>query len=173
MRLTPDLLAALPAAIERPRYDRATVACGVVHLGIGAFHRGHQAWYLDRLLEEAPGPWGIVGASLKRPDMRDSRGPQDGLYPLVPRGAGATGFRVIGTVRQLVVAPENPPALVARMAAPATRLVTLTVTEKGYCLDGAGRLDPKHPEIVADLAQPDRPTTALGFLLAMLRERRA
>ncbi len=171
--LTPGTLARLPKAIERPGYDRATLECGVVHLGIGAFHRAHQAWYLDRLLHQQPGPWGIVGASLKRPDMRDRLGPQDGLYTLVTRGEAGTTFRVIGTVRQVLVAPEDPAALVRRLADPATRVVTLTVTEKGYCLDGTGRLDPRHPEIQADLANPDRPATALGFLAAALRARRA
>jgi fructuronate reductase len=166
-------LAGLPAAVARPAYDPADLPIGVVHLGIGAFHRAHQAWYLDQLAAR-PGAWGISGVSLRRPDMRDRLAPQDGLYTVIERDGDARRFRVVGTVREVLVAPENPAAVLARLTDPGTRLVTLTITEKGYCLDPATRrLDRNHPDLVADAADPSRPSSAIGYLIEALRRIRA
>jgi fructuronate reductase len=137
-RLGDATLASLPADVARPAYDRARIACGVVHLGVGNFHRAHQAVAFDDLLATGDPRWGVCGASLVRPAMRDALAPQDGLYALLVRDGAGTRVRVVGALRELRVAPEAPGALVARIAKPDTRLVTLTITEKGYDDDGPG-----------------------------------
>jgi len=174
-RLSNRLLSGLPADIARPAYDRATLTPGIVHLGLGAFHRAHMAAYIDDLLGGDPAAlWGIIGVSLKRPDTRDALGPQDGLYTLVLNGAGGSEYRVIGSIMDVLVAGEDPKRLVDLMASEAVRIVSLTVTEKGYCHDPAtGRLDETHPDIIADLANPDAPVSAPGFIVAALARRKA
>jgi fructuronate reductase len=152
---------------------RQDLSCGIVHLGVGAFHRAHQAVYTELALEQAPGPWGICGVSLRRPGMRDRLAPQDGLYTVAQRDGARTRLRVIGCLKQLLVAPEDPAAVIERVAAPATAIVSLTVTEKGYCHDPAsGRLDWAHADIRHDLAEPERPRSAVGMLVAGLARRR-
>jgi fructuronate reductase len=173
MRLSDATLHALPAAVARPRYDRAAVTPGIVHLGLGAFHRAHQAAMTETVLEAGARDWGIVAASLRSAGTRDALAPQDGLYTLSVQDDGAEALRVIGALRGLHVAPENPDALVAAMADARVRIVSLTVTEKGYCHDPAtGLLDEAHPDIRHDLATPHAPRSAPGFLLAALRRRR-
>ncbi|MFB9971206.1 mannitol dehydrogenase family protein [Pseudoroseomonas cervicalis] len=173
-RLGPDSLAALPDAIARPRYDRAALRPAIVHLGLGAFFRAHGALYTEDVLNAQGGDWGIVGASLQRPDQRDRLAPQQGLYTAIEHGPEGARARVVGNLLGVLVAPEDPAALVARLADPETHIVSLTVTEKGYCHDPAtGRLRPDHAEIRADLEQPDAPRSAPGFLVAALRRRRA
>lgn len=172
-RLSPATLAGLPASIRRPAYERAALKPGIVHLGLGAFARGHLAEYTEDALEQRFGAWGIVGASLQRPDQRDRLKPQDGLYTLLKRAPAGPELRIIGSVLEVLVAPESPAALVARLAAPETRIVSLTVTEKGYCHDPAtGRLKADHPDIVHDLANPGAPRSAVGMLVAGLKARR-
>ena len=173
-RLSSTTLATLPAAVRRPGYDRARLSPGIVHLGLGAFARGHLCEYTEDALALEFGAWGIVGASLQRPDQRDRLKPQDGLYTLLKRAPGTPDLRVIGCVLDVLVAPEDPQALVARLAAPETRIVSLTVTEKGYCHDPAtGRLKADHPDIVHDLDNPQAPRSAVGLLVAGLAARRA
>ena len=155
-----------------PRYDRQLVTTGIVHLGVGAFHRAHQAVYVDDCLAAGETEWGIVGASLRSTDTRDALAPQDGLYTLAVQDSSGETLRVIGSERELLVAPENPAALVARMADPATRIVTLTVTEKAYLRNSAGDLDLSHADIAWDLANPDGPRTVHGFLTEALAKRR-
>lgn len=169
-------LATLPraaAAVRRPDYDRGAVAPGIVHLGVGAFARAHIFAYIDALLARDPA-WGIVGASLRRADMHDALAPQDWLYTLAVRSGAGTDLRVIGSLLDILVAPADPGALVARLADPRTRIVTLTITEKGYCHDPAtGDLDPGHPDIRRDLAAPETPGSAPGLILRALEARRA
>ena len=173
-RLSNATLGALPAAVKTPTYDRGDVTIGIVHLGIGAFHRAHQAVYMDDVLASGDHRWGILGASLRSPETRDALSPQDGLYTIAVRSAAGTEHRVIGSVTRLLVAPENPEALIAAMADPKVKIVSLTVTEKGYCIDPAtGRLDEQHPDIRHDGANPDQPKSAPGYLLAALYRRRA
>ena len=156
-----------------PRYDRTKLKTGIVHLGVGAFHRAHQAVYTDGVLARDP-RWGIIGASLRAPDTRDALRPQQGLYALSLRDGTGERLRVIGSLREVLVAPESPQGLVAAMAVPDVRIVSLTVTEKGYCHDPAtGRLREDHPDVQHDLAHPAAPRSALGFILAALRVRRA
>ncbi|MBO0902026.1 mannitol dehydrogenase family protein [Jiella sonneratiae] len=172
-RLSLQTLDALPATAARPAYDPRRVTPGIVHLGVGAFHRAHQAVYLDDLLAGDP-QWGIVGASLRRADMRDALQPQDDLFTVAVRSGEGTSLRVVGSIRQILVAPEDPQALLAAMCDPAIRIVSLTVTEKGYCHDPAtGDLNPDHPDVKADLDNPQAPTSAPGLLVEALRRRRA
>ena len=173
-RLTTRTLSSLPDAVRRPAYDRASLAPGIVHLGLGAFARAHLCEYTEDALALEFGAWGVVGASLQRPDQRDRLAPQDGLYTLLKRAPAGPELRIIGCVGEVLVAPESPAALIANLAAPETRIVSLTVTEKGYCHDPAtGRLKADHPDIVHDLANPDAPRSAVGILVAGLERRRA
>ncbi|WP_238346368.1 mannitol dehydrogenase family protein [Luteimonas saliphila] len=169
-RLADATLAALPAQVQRPAYDRAATTIGIVHFGPGAFHRAHQAAYLDDLLADEPG-WAICAVSLHSAGVRDALQPQDGLYTLALLD-GPPRLRVVGAIRELRYAPQQRDAVMARLADPAVRLVTLTITEKGYCLSPDG-VDAAHPDIAHDLATPDAPTSAIGWLVAGLRQRRA
>jgi len=172
-RLTNAAIATLPKSVARPAYERSAVTPGIVHLGIGAFHRAHQAVTVDDLLKDEP-DWGIVGASLRSPDTRDALREQDWLYALSVRSGEGERLRVIGSVVDVLVAKEERERLLAVMADPRTRIVSLTVTEKGYCHDPAtGQLDEAHPNIRRDLAQPSAPTTAPGLIVEALARRRA
>ena len=173
-RLSPQAMAILPDEVERPGYDRAGVAAGVVHLGVGAFHRAHQAVVFDDLIRRGDRRWAIRGASLRSPDVRDRLAPQDGLYTLVVRDGAAERCRVIGALREVLVATEAPAGLVEALAAPGAHIITLTVTEKGYRLDPAsGALRQDDPDVAADLLDLSAPRTAPGFLTAALAARRA
>ncbi|QYF87725.1 mannitol dehydrogenase family protein [Brevundimonas sp. PAMC22021] len=173
-RLNQAALADLSAEVERPGYDRASVRTGVVHLGIGAFHRAHQAVVFDDALKAGDLRWGVLGASLRSPGVRDQLQPQDGLYTLVVREGRNEALRVVGACKGVLVAPEDPAALVAAMAHADVHIVTLTVTEKGYRLDPAtGDLLTDDPDVAADVADIARPRTAPGFIVAALRARRA
>jgi len=174
IRLNDANLRLLPDEVARPRYDRSGVRTGIVHLGLGAFHRAHQAEFTDDCLNAGETGWGIAAASLRNPDTRDALLPQDGLYTLALRENADQVLRVIGAINQTFVAPEDPGALIAVMADPAVRIVTLTVTEKGYTAniaDGDLRLD--DPGVQHDLAHPHSPRTALGFVAQALAMRRA
>ena len=172
-RLSNADLADLPDEVERPGYDRAAVKTGVVHLGIGAFHRAHQAVVFDDALRSGDLRWGILGVSLRSPGVRDQLNPQDGLYSVVVRDGVADRTRIIGAVQGVLVAPEDPAAVVAAMASPDVHIVSLTVTEKGYRLDPAsGGLLTGDAGVAADLADLSKPRTAPGFLVAALAERR-
>ncbi|MGO4440575.1 mannitol dehydrogenase family protein [Rhizobium sp. RAF56] len=172
MKLSRATLPNLPPVVRQPAYDPASVTIGIVHLGIGAFHRAHQAAFTDAVLADDLS-WGICGASLRSPDTRDALKPQDGLYTLAVRDGGGEELSVIGSVVELLCAPDDPEALLARMADPKTRIVSLTITEKGYCHNPAtGTLDEAHPDIVHDLQNPETPKTAIGFIAEALDRRR-
>jgi len=168
--LSAATLAALPADVARPDYALDDVRIGIVHFGPGAFHRAHQAAYMDALLREHPA-WGICAVALNSTGVRDALRPQDGLYTLATLDTQRS-LRVIGAIRELLGARDEPAAVLARLAEPAVKLVTLTITEKGYCLAGED-LDTAHPDIAHDLAAPQTPRSAVGYLVAGLRERRA
>lgn len=173
-RLSKETLASLPAEVTVPGYDRAQVKTGVVHLGIGAFHRAHQAVVFDDALASGDLRWGVLGASLRSPGVRDQLNPQDGLYTLVVRDGAHERLRVIGASRGVMVGPEDAAALVAAMADADVHIVTLTVTEKGYRLDPAtGDLLLEDADVAADLADITAPRTAPGFIVAALRARKA
>jgi fructuronate reductase len=170
-RLSDETLANARGGAWPGAYDRAGVEIGVVHLGPGAFHRAHQAPVFDALLASDP-RWGVCGVSLRSPAVRDALAPQDGLYTMVELDAEVR-VRIVGSMKQLLTAAETPAAVLERLASPHTRLITLTITEKGYCLTPAGELDLAHPDIAFDLAQPASPRSAVGWLTAGLRARRA
>ncbi len=174
MRLSAATLDRLPANVAVPRYDRDAVRRGVVHLGIGAFHRAHQAAIFEAALASGDLRWGVTGVSLRSAGVRDQMAPQDGLYTLLVRDGEGERTQVIGAVREVLVAPEDPAAVVAALASPDTHLVTLTITEKGYKLDRAGGgLLRDDPDVAHDLASLEAPRTAAGFLVAGLAARRA
>ncbi|TPK99995.1 mannitol dehydrogenase family protein [Mesorhizobium sp. B2-4-14] len=172
-RLSGKTVQALPAAVATPSYDRSRIVPGLVHLGVGAFHRAHQAAYVDDCLAAGETDWGITGVSLRSADTRDALAPQDGLYTLAIRGSGGERLQVIGSVGSMLVAPEDPDAVLAALTDPHTRIVTLTITEKAYLRAAGGGLDTTHPDIVHDLANPGAPRTAHGFLAEALARRRA
>ena len=156
------------------RSDAPMPAVGVVHLGLGAFFRAHGARYFEALMAEEGGDWGILGVSLKSPTQSERLTPQGGAYTaleLAPEGPVAHHMEV---VQQVLVAPQDPEAVLAALAAPAVKLVTLTITEKGYCHHPAsGKLNRDHPDIAADLADAQRPASALGYLVRAIAARRA
>jgi fructuronate reductase len=159
--------------IARPPYDPRSVGIGIVHLGIGAFHRAHQAIYTDDALEQKGGAWGICGVSLRSADVRDRMTPQDGLYTAVEKSPAGVQRRIIGSVREVLFLGEEREKIDARLVDPATQIVTLTVTEKGYCHDPAtGRLNFAHPDIVHDLGHPNEPASVVGLLVSALKARR-
>lgn len=172
IRLSEDTTWQLPEAVARHGYDRTAVTAGIVHLGVGAFHRAHQAAYIDECLAAGETQWGIIAASLRSTDTRDALLPQDGLYTLAVRASQKEALQIVGAIIDVRVAPENPAALVAAMADPAIRIVTLTVTEKAYLRKADGSLDISHPDIQADLANPLKPRSIYGFILAALVMRR-
>ena len=152
-------------------YDRSRVTSGIVHLGVGAFFRAHVAVYVDDILAIDPG-WGIIGASLRRGDTRAALAPQDFLYTLVVRSGAGTTTRIVGALLDVIDATTGRDALLAAMADPRVRIVSLTITEKGYCHDPAtGELDLRHPDIANDLAHPAEPVSAPGFIVEALARR--
>jgi fructuronate reductase len=168
-RLAPSTLPGIPQTVVRPAYDRAATHVGIVHLGAGAFHRAHQAVYVDDLLADEP-RWAISAVSLNSRDVRDALQPQDGLYTLALLGE-TPQLRVIGAIREVLAAREQGGQVLQRLADPHVRIVTLTITEKGYCLVGEN-LDLAHPDIVHDLASPRTPVSAIGYIVEGLRRRR-
>jgi fructuronate reductase len=170
-RLSNGTLSLLHPGVSRPAYDRRAITAGIVHLGVGAFHRAHQAVYVDDCLGAGEKEWGILGASLRSPDTRDALAPQDGLYTVAFEGSAGVQLRVVGALLRLIVAPENPATLLAALSDPAIRIVSLTVSEKAYLRGADGALDLNHPLIAADLAQPARPRTLHGFIVGALAAR--
>ena len=162
--------------LTRPAGTRPGI--GIVHLGLGAFFRAHGALYVEEAMAasggDSGGDWGIVGVSLVRPDQRDRLAPQNFAYTAVKLGPKGETCRIVSVVTDVLVAREDPEAVLALMTNPAVRIVTLTVTEKGYCHEPAtGALNATHPDIVHDLAHPDAPRSAPGFLVRALQRRRS
>jgi mannitol 2-dehydrogenase len=166
----------LPADVERPRYDRGRLTPGIVHIGLGNFHRAHQAWYTHRLMQEGGArDWAILGAGVRPYDaaMRDRLLAQDCLTTLVELAPEGRMAEVTGAMIDYLPIEEGNGPLIEAMADPRIRIVGLTVTEGGYYLDpGTGGLDRGHPDIVHDAARPDRPRTAFGAMVAALGRRR-
>jgi fructuronate reductase len=138
--LSESTLGRLPADLARFAYDRAAQKTGIVHFGIGAFHRAHQAWYTDHAMSRGERDWAIAGVSLRSAAVAEQLNPQDGLYTLTERGE-ACATRVIGAVREVLVGGPDSATIVARVAAPECRIVSFTVTEKGYARAADGSLD--------------------------------
>ncbi len=165
-----------PAPLAPP-YDRSAITTGIVHMGVGGFHRSHQAMYVDRLIRQGHArDWGICGIGLMPADtrMRDALAGQDHLYTLVLKHPGGKReSTVIGSIHNYLYAPDNPRAVLDLMCAPTTRIVSLTVTEGGYNIDDAtGAFRTTSPGAVHDAAHPQDPTTSFGFIVEALRRRR-
>ena len=159
--------------IEVSGYPRSKGA-KVLHVGVGAFHRGHLAPYFDTMNARIDDPWLIQGASLQTPSAGQQLNPQDGLFLHQTCSAGEHRYRIIRSVLQVSYVADEPDDLIAHIAAPDTQLLTLTITEKGYCLDPAtGLLDQQHHLIQHDLRTDGAPKTAIGFIVRGLQQRRA
>ncbi|NOC83111.1 mannitol dehydrogenase family protein [Ruegeria sp. HKCCD6228] len=163
-------------AVERPRYDRTTLQPGIVHIGVGNFHRAHQAWYLHRLMQEGKAhDWAIIGAGVRPYDaaMREKLLAQDCLTTLIELDPKKVSAEVIGSMIDYLPIEDGNGALIITMAEPAIRIVAMTVTESGYYIDPVTKeFDSNHPDIQHDAAHPDSPRTAFGAMVAALRLRR-
>lgn len=171
-----DLLAKKPANVQVPSYDRAAITAGIVHLGVGGFHRSHQALYLDELAEKhSVRDWGICGVGIMPQDaaMNEALNKQDCLYTLVERSGKNSSARIIGSLVEYIFGYEQPDKVFAKLSDPNVKIVTMTATEGGYCFDqGTGELDFNHPGIQNDLKNPGKPQTIFGYLSEGLKRRR-
>lgn len=167
--LHPSTLSHLPTAIEQPGYNRDTTEIGIVHLGPGAFHRAHQAVYTEQALAEG-GNWQICGVSLRSDTLKQALAPQDNLYTLmiVDREPAVS---IIGSLKEVLVLKDDRQTVMARMCAAQTCIISLTITEKGYCLDSQDCLDLSHSDIQYDLSHPQTPRSTIGLLTAALAQR--
>jgi mannitol 2-dehydrogenase len=171
-------LKSLGERLPVPAYERSLVTPGVVHFGVGGFHRAHQAMYHDRLMNEGNSlDWGICGVGVLAADrlMRDALDAQDGLYTLVRKDSDGTWEpRVMGSIVEYLFAPDDPQAVIEKMAAPSTRIVSLTITEGGYNIsDITGEFDAANPDVVRDLDPDAVPRTAFGLITEALQRRRS
>ena len=178
MKLNTTNLADLPSDVARPAYDRGKLKVGIVHFGVGGFHRAHQAMYLDRLMNAGEAlDWGICGVGVMPSDrrMRDALKSQDGLYTLMLKPAsGHYQAAVIGSIVDFLYAPDDPEAVLEMMAAPTTRIVSLTITEGGYNFHPVtGEFDLGNAAVAHDLAPGAVPKTVFGLVVEALRRRKA
>lgn len=174
--LSDRTLADLPQGIRVPRYDRSALTPGIVHIGLGNFHRGHQAWYLHRLMDDGLAQdWAIIGAGVRAPDaaQRDRLLAQDCLTTLIELDPKGKSAEICGSMVDFLPVEAGNAALITRMARPDIRIVALTVTEGGYYQTADGGFDADHADIRHDAANPDTPRTAFGAMVAALRLRRA
>ena len=166
----------LDPQIHIPKYDRQKVGQSIMHVGVGGFHRAHQALYMDDLFNQGSDPrWGYCGVGLLKHDarIRDVMISQDCLYTLVERSLEGDKARIIGSIVNFLLGPDDPEKVIEQMASPQTRIVSLTITEGGYYIDQAtGDLDEKNPDIQYDLAHPHEPRCSFGYLLEALDRRR-
>jgi mannitol 2-dehydrogenase len=169
-------LSALPSEIARPNYDRAALRPGILHIGVGNFHRAHQAVYLDDLFNRGRNlDWALLGAGVRTGDeaMRRALEPQDWLTTVVELEPGANAARITGSMVGFVPVGEDARGIVEALDDPGLRIVSLTVTEGGYCIDPAtNSFNPEHPEIRYDAAHMGAPKGVFGVLVAALRRRR-
>ncbi|WP_117195997.1 mannitol dehydrogenase family protein [Rhizobium terrae] len=162
----------LSAAVVKPAYDRAALKPGIVHIGLGAFHRAHQAVYTDEALGHSFGDWGVVGVSLRSVDIVHDLRAQDELYSVITRSGAGDSARVVGSIVRSLSGTEDRDEILALLADPATKIVTITVTEKAYGLDPvSGGLDRNHPSVAADLLSPTTPVGVIGYIVEGLSRR--
>lgn len=170
--LGPSLLARLPKSVQRPGYYRAALAAGMAHIGVGAFHRCHQAEYTDDLLSRRFERWGVVGINIRNPHLGDTLGRQAGLYTRLIRDDSRIEARVIGSILSVVDSQASPAPALDVLASSDVDVITLTVTEKGYChRPASGALDWEHPDIINDLANPQAPRSLPGLIARALELR--
>lgn len=165
--------AALPDHVRRPGFDRAKLKPGIVHIGLGAFHRAHQAVFTQRALEAPFGDWGIVAVNLRSTEPVEALAAQDGLYSITVRSEAGDKAEVVGATVDWICAAQDRSRVLDYLGNPAIKIVTMTVSEKAYGLDPVtGGLDVKHPAVAPDLANPHQPSGVLGFIVEGLRLRR-
>ena len=176
MKLSNATLEQMPKEVLTPAYDRTRLTPGIVHIGLGNFHRAHQAWYLHRLMQQGLAhDWAIIGAGVRPFDaaQREKLLAQDCLTTLIELDPSGTSAEIVGSMIDYLPIQEDNATLIARMSDPAIRIVALTVTEGGYYIDPVTKgFDAAHPDIVHDAANPDKPRTAFGAIVAALRQRR-
>lgn len=176
-KLSNEALSALPQGVLGPTYERASLTPGIVHIGLGNFHRGHQAWYLHRLMQAGEAQdWAIIGAGVRAGDeaQRQRLAGQDYLTTLIELDPKGRSAEIVGSMIGFVPVEEDNGALIAQMIDPAIRIVALTVTEGGYYIDPVTKdFDASHPDMQHDGAHPDAPKTAFGAMIAALKARRA
>ena len=175
-RLKNKTLHHLPKDVKVPLYDRSRIKAGIVHIGIGSFHRSHQAYYMDKLLNESGDTnWGICGIALLDTDcdMYNNLARQNGLYTLmISEPDGKPDARIIGSIIEYQFGPANPDIAVEKMADPLIKVITLTITGDGYNFDAStGEFMIKEPAIQWDLKNPEKPTTVFGYLTQALKRR--
>lgn len=164
----------LPDTVSQPGYTRDKHGVGIVHLGLGAFHKAHQATYTDDALAADGGDWRITGVSLRRPDAAAQLSPQNCLFSVIERDVSGSRARVVGALKTALPLATRRHDVLSALCAPSTRIVSLTVTEKAYGIDlASGGADPNHPAIAADLSDPDNPSGVAGLLVWALRQRKA
>lgn len=177
MKLSNGTLSNLPQDFLCPKYDRTAITPGIVHIGLGNFHRAHQAWYLHRLMQQGEAlDWGIIGAGVRAGDdaQRQRLAAQDYLTTLIELDPTGRKAEVTGSMIGFVPVEDDNAALIAQMADPAIRIVALTVTEGGYYIDPVTKaFDAGHPDMQHDAAHPGQPKTAFGAMIAALQQRRA
>ena len=176
--LNSQTLSEIGRRIPAPQYDRSQLRTGIVHFGVGGFHRAHQAMYIDELMNQGKAlDWGITGVGLLPQDrrMHEVMTAQDCLYTLVVKHPdGSLRPRVIGSIIDYVFAPDDPESVLQQLARPTTRIVSLTITEGGYHVHQVtGEFDADDPEIQKDLQPGAVPSTAFGFITEALARRRA
>lgn len=175
MRLNLQNLNSLPSAVRTPKYDRADLSAGILHIGLGNFHRAHQAWYTHRLMDQGLAlDWAILGAGVRAADaaQRTQMLAQDYLTTLIELDPSGKSAEVVGSMIGYAPVAKNNGPLIAHMADPSIRIVSLTVTEGGYYQTPAGALDTDHADIGHDSAHPAEPITAFGAMIAALKLRR-
>lgn len=166
-------LAAVKDGVIKPSYTPADHGTGIVHLGLGAFHRAHQAVYTDDALAASGGDWRIIGVSLRSTTSADQLNPQNGLYTVLERSSAGTKPRVLGSISGVLAGPAALLQVIEALTAEGTKIVSLTVTEKAYGIRrDTGAADTGHPAVAHDLANPDAPTGVLGLIVKALRLRR-
>ena len=172
--LNEETLAHHSARVTVPTYKRAALIPSVVHISVGSFHRSHQAVYFDDLAQRGLSTdWGLVGVGLHRREMQEVLSAQDGLYTVVARGQDADEARVVGVITRYLFAPDEADEVLDALADERTRLTTLTITADGYYVEPAtGAFLADDPQVLADLAEPGRPGTAIGYLVEALDRRR-
>ncbi|MBF0288833.1 MAG: mannitol dehydrogenase family protein [SAR324 cluster bacterium] len=173
--LNSESLVHLSTEVSIPNYDRQHIKHGIVHIGVGGFHRAHQALYTDDLFQNhGITSWGICGVGLLPQDkqMEKALRKQDFLYTLIERHYDQEKARVIGSLIDYLYAPENPGAVLEKMVSEDTKIVSLTITEGGYCYnEGTGEFDSSHPYVKHDLENPQHPIGVFGFLVEALHQR--
>jgi mannitol 2-dehydrogenase len=170
-------VASLPHGIPGPTYDRGQVSVGIVHFGVGGFHRAHQAMYLDRLMNQGQAlTWGICGVGIMAADrlMKDVLNAQDGLYTLVVKNSdGTVEPTVIGSIIEYLFAPDDPETVIQRMTDPKVQIISLTITEGGYNFNArTGEFDQTNPDVLHDLHPGAAPRTSFGLVTEAIDRRR-